>query len=223
MSAPDPKAHNPRIEQAGASDEKIQKVHSILLREKPEPAEGYSPMPLFLLGFVSAMIFIGSIYFVHNRAGFDSLAYDERYDPEKAGGAGTKAAVDPVAAGKKLFTTCASCHQPGGTGVPGVYPPLVKSEWVIGSEERVIRILLHGLNGEISVEGQKYNGVMPNFGQGVGGYNWTDEKVAYVLTYIRQEWGNSGAPVTAEKVAEIRAKEGARKTAWTQAELEAIK
>ena len=103
MSAQDPKANNPKIEQAAASDQNIQKVHAILLREKPEPAEGYSPMPLFLLGFVSAMIFIVSVYFVHNRGGIGpnlktgvsglsfkeaALVYDERYDPAKAPGAG---------------------------------------------------------------------------------------------------------------------------------------
>ena len=58
---------NPQIEQAAASDESIQKVHSILLREKPEPKEGYTPMPLFILGFVTVMIFVCTLYFVHNR------------------------------------------------------------------------------------------------------------------------------------------------------------
>src|SRR5689334_7138616 len=103
MSAQDPKANNPRIEQAAASDQNIQKVHAILLREKPEPAEGYSPMPLFLLGFVSAMIFIVSVYFVHNRGGIGpglsfkeaALVYDERYDPAKAPGANAVKELTP--------------------------------------------------------------------------------------------------------------------------------
>lgn len=245
MSAQDSKANNPKIEQAGASDQNIQKVHAILLREKPEPAEGYSPMPLFLLGFVSAMIFIVSVYVVHNRGGigpgFDrtegvktglsfkeaALVYDERYDPAKAPGAGAVKELTPeqvLASGKKLYATCATCHQATGTGLTGTYPPLAKSEWVNGSEERVIRILLNGLNGDITVEGHKYNGLMPAFGKVPGsGYNWTDDKIAHVLTYVRQEWGNTGAPVSTAKVKELREQVGAARTKnWTEAELLAV-
>jgi mono/diheme cytochrome c family protein len=59
---------------------------------------------------------------------------------------------------------------------------------------------------------------------GPGGYNFTDEKIAYVLTYVRQEWGNSAPPVTPEQVKEIRTKAAAgRSSPWTSAELEAIK
>lgn len=235
MSAQDPKANNPRMEQAAASDQNIQRVHAILLREKPEPAEGYSPMPLFLLGFVSAMIFIVSVYFVHNRGGIGpgfsfkeaALVYDERYDPEKAPGAGAVKELTPeqmIAAGKKLYATCAQCHQPSGVGLAPTYPPLAKSEWVNGSEDRVIRILLNGLSGDVMVAGAKYNGLMPAFGKVPGsGYNWTDDKIAHVLTYIRQEWGNTGTPITVAKVKEVREQVAAARTKnWTEAELQAV-
>jgi mono/diheme cytochrome c family protein len=238
MSAADPKKNNPKIEQAAASDQNIQEVHAVLLREKPEPAEGYSPMPLFLLGFISAVILIVGIYFVHNRGGIGpvapylsfkdaALVYDERYDPATAPGAGAAKELTPeqiVAAGKKLYATCATCHQPSGAGLGTTYPPLAKSEWVNGSEERVIRILLNGLSGEVTVAGNKYNGLMPAFGKVPGGgYNWTDDKIAHVLTYIRQEWGNTAAPITAAKVKEIREQgAGTRGTNWTEAELLAL-
>jgi mono/diheme cytochrome c family protein len=223
MSAQDPKKKDlPKIEQAGASDENIQNVHAILVREKEEPAEGYTPMLLFVLGFISAVIFIVSIYFVHNRASFDPLAYDERYDASKVVASSGPVKVDPIVAGKKLYNTCATCHQATGTGVPGVYPPLAKSEWVLGSDERLVRILLHGLSGEVQVLGNTYNGAMPNFGPG-GGYNWKDEQIAYVLTYIRQEWGNTAAEITPERVKEIRTGGAAgRAKPWTQAELLAL-
>lgn len=222
MSAHDPHAHRAPLH-GEASDDSIQDVHAELVHKKPEQAEGYSMLPLALLGFVSSMIFIVSIYFVHHRADFDPLAYDERYVP-KAGGA-AKAPVDPLIAGKKLYNaggSCVSCHQPNGQGVPDSFPPLAKSEWVLGSDERLIRILLHGLSGEIEVSGAKYNGAMPAFGPG-SGFNWTDERIAHVLTYIRQEWGNGGAPITAEKVKEVRTA-GApdRKTPWTAPELLAL-
>jgi mono/diheme cytochrome c family protein len=223
MSAVDPKDNNPKIEQAGASDESIQQVHSILLREKPEPAEGYTPMPLFLLGFISAMVLMVAIYFVHNSGGFNPMVYDERFDPKSAPGTNQEVKVDPIAQGKKAYASvCAACHQPTGTGVPGVYPPLAKSEWINGSEERIIRILLNGLSGPVKVAGSDFNSVMPVIGP--GGYNFTDEKIAYVLTYVRQEWGNNAPPITPAKVTEIRTKAAAgRTTPWTSAELEAIK
>lgn len=222
MSAQDPKKTNPKIEQAGASDENIQDVHAILLREKQEPEEGYSPMPLFLLGFVSAVIFIVAIYFVHNRAEFDPLAYDERFDASKMSKTTAVVQVDPIVAGKKLFATCAACHQANGQGVPSVYPPLADSEWVTGSEERLVRILLHGLNGPVTVKGNSYNGAMPAFGPG-GGYNWSDEKISYVLTYIRQEWGNKAPAITPEKVKEIRTGGAAgRAKPWSAEELLAL-
>ena len=221
MSSSTPQDKNPKIEQAGASDESIQQVHSILLREKPEPKESDSPMPLFLLGFISAMVLMVAIYFVHNSGGFSPMVYDERFDPKNAPASTAEVKVDAAALGKKSFASvCATCHQAGGTGVPGVYPPLVKSEWVNGSEERVIRILLHGFAGPVKVLGSDFNGAMPAIGP--GGYNFTDERIAAVLTYVRQEWGNTAPPVTKEKVTEIRTKTAGRTTPWTAAELEAI-
>lgn len=219
------------LEQAGASDEDIQKIHSILSREKPEPSENRAPPSLILLGFIAAMVIGVSAYVVNNLGGLEitfnkaALVYDERYTSamDQAGGP-PKAVVDPLVQGKKLFLgTCATCHQASGLGVATVYPPLVKSEWVNGSEERIIRILLHGLGGEIIVEGAKYNGAMPSFGKG-SGYNWTDANIAYVLTYIRQEWGNTSGPVEPEKVTEIRTKAAVgRDKPWTQAELDEFK
>jgi len=217
----EPIKSNPQIEQAAASDQSIQKVHAILLREKAEPKEGYTPMPLFILGFITVMIFVCTLYFVHNRGGFSAMVYDERYDPATAAASATVTKVDPVAQGKRLFQTCAACHQATGTGVPGVYPALAGSEWVTGTEEHLVRIMLHGLTGPVKVEGKDYNGNMPAFGPG-GGFNWSDEKISYVLTYIRQEWGNKAGEITAEKVKEIREK-AARAKPWSAEELEAIK
>jgi len=212
---------NPQIEQAAASDQSIQKVHAILLREKPEPKEGYTPMPLFILGFITVMIFVCTLYFVHNRGGFSPMVQDERYDPATAANTTEVTKVDPVAQGKRLFQTCATCHQATGTGVPGVYPALAGSEWVTGSEEHLVRIMLHGLAGPVKVEGKDYNGNMPAFGP-AGGFNWSDEKLAYVMTYIRQEWGNKAGEITADKVKEIREK-AARTKPWSAEELEAVK
>lgn len=219
--------HNLSSGPDGASDESIQKVHAELLTNKTEPAEGFKLMPLFLLGFVSTMIFVTSIYVVHYRAGFSPMVYDERFDPKTAAGSASKELTPEqvIAAGKKSYQqVCATCHQVNGQGVAGVYPPLAGSEWVFGSEERLVRILLHGLNGPMEVEGKTYNGAMPAFGKVTGGgYNWNEEKISQVLTYIRQEWGNNGEPIAKAKVAEVLAKEAARSKPWTAPELEPFK
>lgn len=222
------KKSDPKIEQAAASDEQIQELHSVLLREKSEPSEGYTPMPLFLLGFVSAMIFVVSIYFIHNRGGLTSgiheaaLIYDERFDPKVDGGEITVEAVDPLVMGKRLYTqVCAACHQVNGQGLPGAFPPLAGSDWVTGSEERLIRILLHGLAGPIEVNGVTYNGNMPAFGAG-SSYNWKDDRISYVLTYIRSEWGNAASPISPEQVTAVREATAGHSAQYTAEELLAI-
>lgn len=221
MSADD-RNSKPQIEQAAASDESIQQVHAELLHRQSEPKEGYSLTPLFLLGFVSTMIFVVSIYFIHNRAGFDPLVHDERFDPVTMGSAGKEAgAVDPIVAGRRHYAqVCATCHQPTGLGVAGAFPPLAGAEWVTGDEERLIRVLLHGLQGPIEVKGNTYNGVMPAFGQG-SPYNWSDQRIAEVLTFIRAEWGNEASAITAEQVTAVRTADAGRNRAWTADELAA--
>jgi len=211
-----------------ASDESIQSVHAKLVSEKPEPTEGFKATPLLLLGFVSAMIFVTSIYIVHYKAGFSPMVYDERFDPKAAAGNGAAKELTPeqvVAAGKKAYlSACVNCHQVNGQGAAGAFPPLAGSEFVQGNEERLIRIVLHGLGGPVEVEGKTYNGAMPPFGKVTGGgYNWNEEKIAQVLTYVRQEWGNKAAPIATGKVTEILGAEKARAKSWTAGELEAFK
>ena len=222
-----PASEHQRAEQAAVNDESIQKVHAILLREKAEPSEGFSPMPLFLLGFISALILVCAIYLVHYRGDFDPLVYDERYDAAaaKAAAAAPKQLTPEqiLAKGKQLYTTCAACHQATGLGLPGTYPPLAGSEFVLGKEDRLIRILLHGLGGPVQVKGNTFNGTMPAFGKVPGGgYNWNEERISQVLSYIRHEWGNNADFVTKEKVAEVFAAEKARAKSWTESELKAF-
>ncbi len=105
-----------------------------------------------------------------------------------------------LAEGKKVFQqACQACHQGTGQGLPGAFPPLVGSEWVTGPPQRPIAIVLHGLMGEIEVKGQKWNGVMAGLGAQL-----KDDQIAAVLTYVRNEWGNSASAVDASMVAAIR-------------------
>jgi len=141
--------------------------------------------------------------------------------PAAATGAATTAAAakEQLPDGKQVFsTTCAACHQATGEGVPGVYPPLAGSEWVTGDEAKVVRILLHGVTGPIEVAGETFNSMMPPWGATL-----KDADIAAVLTYARSTWGNKGTPITAAKVASIRAATASRTTPWTAAELAAVK
>jgi mono/diheme cytochrome c family protein len=95
----------------------------------------------------------------------------------------------------------------------GLAPPLADSEWVLGSDQRLVRIVLHGLNGPIRVKGAGYNLDMPGMGM------FDDEQIAGILTYIRREWEHGGAPVPTETVKKIRAETAKRQEAWSSAEL----
>src|SRR5687768_3631507 len=206
----------------GLSDEALLAAHEKLLGKQPDEKARYRLLPLNLLFFFSGLIFFGGTYLGRYAGHFDPLIFNENVKPGAA--AGAAAPVDPVEMGKKLYNNaaCNTCHQPNGMGLPGAFPPLVASEWVTGSEERLIRIVLHGIVGPIKVKGADYNSAMPAFGRVAGsGYNWTDDKVAAVLTYVRQEWGNQAPPISTERVGEIRAKEGDHKP-WTAAELEKL-
>jgi mono/diheme cytochrome c family protein len=218
-----PSNSDPRVDQAAVSDDGLLLAHEKLLGKQPDEKARYRLLPLNLLFIFSGLIFFGGTYLGRYAGHFDPLVFNENV--KRSGGEGGAApAANPVEVGKKLFNNaaCNTCHQANGMGVPGAIPPLVGSDWVTGSEERVIRIVLHGLTGPIKVNGTDYNSAMPAFGRVAGsGYNWTDDKVAAVVTYIRQEWGNAAGPVTTEKVAEIRAKEGDHKP-WLAAELEKL-
>jgi nitrite reductase (NO-forming) len=100
--------------------------------------------------------------------------------------------------GARLFATvCATCHQPGGQGVPKAFPPLRESDFLSADPERAIRIVMSGLKGPITVNGAPYNALMPKL-------DLTDDQIANVLTYELTELGNKGKPVTLEQVAKVR-------------------
>lgn len=123
-----------------------------------------------------------------------------------------------VASGEEIFARCAVCHQASGAGVPAVYPPLAGSAIALGDPGIPIRILLHGLQGELVVKGEKFNGVMlPG-----GGVPMSDEDIASVLTYVRSSFGNSAPAVTVAAVAAVRAETASRTESWTPAELEKL-
>jgi mono/diheme cytochrome c family protein len=122
---------------------------------------------------------------------------------------------DPLAGRRTYQAICIVCHGAQGVGVPGAFPPLAGSEIAIASDpSRIIRIVLHGLNGPITVKGASFQNVMPPQGAAL-----TDEQIADVLTFVRQSWGNNAPAVTVEAVAAIRTATATRSTSWTWEEL----
>lgn len=202
------------LEHSAASDDSIRQVHTHLQTNKPDKGDGsYPTYPLVLLGIMCSSVFFGSLYLAHYSSNFDPLIYNENAKP--VAGGPVVPTVTPAMLGKRVYTNiCMTCHQANGQGQAGVYPPLVASEWAVGSEERIVRIVLQGLNGPITVEGKEYNNVMTPLGSVL-----RDDQIANVLSYVRQEWGNNAPEVTAETVARIRAATADRKQPWTAAEL----
>jgi mono/diheme cytochrome c family protein len=96
---------------------------------------------------------------------------------------------------------CITCHQADGEGLPAaMFPPLSQTTWVQGSEERLIKLALHGLMGPIEVKGVKYPGQVPM----TAFKHLPDEEIAAVLTYVRNTFGNKAPMVSPAKVKEIR-------------------
>lgn len=121
--------------------------------------------------------------------------------------------------GKALFATvCSACHQANGRGLDGLAPPLVDSDWVLGSPERSVRIVLHGVRGPILVAGRVHSGDMPAFGGALD-----DAQISAVLTYLRREWGHGATPVDPAQVAAIRVATAGHSDAFSPEELNLLK
>ena len=119
--------------------------------------------------------------------------------------------------GEQLYHNCIACHMKDGKGTPGQVPPLAGSSRVLGSPEPLVRVLLHGLDGELETGGLKYRGQMP--ATTITG----DDDLASILTFVRASFGNNASPVHPDDVGRIREATRDRKRAWTQQELEQIK
>jgi mono/diheme cytochrome c family protein len=202
----------------------IDRLHAAVKREKQELPPGSEPAPMWiiLLAFAVAIFAAGSAAPFANGFSFDtSNAYANLpiVDPRLLNEDDVQ--LDPFAKaikdGSKIYATCGGCHQGNGLGVPGQYPPLAGSEWVLAGTERITRVVLHGLTGPVTIKGSTYNfpGGMPPQGAAM-----SDADIANVLTYIRNSWGNEGSMVTKEMVAGVRSKEKTRPQ-WTTPDLEA--
>jgi mono/diheme cytochrome c family protein len=192
-------------------DEELLNLHERMLREKEEPHEGFSVIPIFLIFLGCLLTYLNGVYLATKSGGFHWDVYSENWT---AGEKGAGAVVDPMKAGERIFLAqCKQCHGPEGAGQPGTYPPLAGSPWPVGNPDRPISILLEGMSGPLTVLGQSVNNSMPNVGAGL-----KDKDIAYVLTYVRNSFGNHADPVDDGEVSTIRAQLGSR-APWTPAEI----
>ena len=205
--------------------ESIQKVHAAIRREKIEPRVGLEPLSLWLIAVYGLAIFFGGAYLGRFSGSFSGDSLDplggEPSMKKGAKGPDSGAAVELTSAerGKKIFSAnCATCHQMSGTGVAGQYPPLAGSEFVNGGTRRLGMIVLKGLQGPLTVKGQQYGtAVMQPWDKTL-----SDAKIADVLTFIRQEWGNTGGPVVPESVAALRKELATHAESFTEPDLKAV-
>ena len=205
-----------------ARDVDVQQLHAPVIREHNEPRDGLEPIPVWMGMAFGALLFWGGMYMSSNAGDYRGDVLD-RYNPKPVVYKQEVIPTDEAGLrklGEKIYTNCIACHQSTGEGAINQFPPLNKSEWVVGdkaSTARLARILLYGLNGEISVRGNKYNGAMPAWGAQL-----KDHQIAAVLTFIRGNWDNKASPIFAKDIAAARTAVGVRSTAMTVAELEAL-
>ncbi|MDN3202989.1 PVC-type heme-binding CxxCH protein [Algoriphagus sediminis] len=122
--------------------------------------------------------------------------------------------------GKEIYARdgyCSTCHQSDGGGLSASqFPPLRGTPWVTGSPERMIKIVLNGLMGPITIANKTYPGQVP-----MTPYRGMldDTEVAAVITYVRNSFGNQASAITPEMVSKVRAETEAKTGFWTAEEL----
>lgn len=203
----------------------LDRLHAAVKREKSEQAAGHEPAPVWVIFLFMVVAVVAGGQLGPMTGGF-SFNVSNPFSSGKPGGndprpkkEGEGGGADPFQVAMKKgasgYAVCGGCHQGSGMGIAGQYPPLAGSEWVLGGTERLIRVVQHGLTGQVTVKGQNYNfpGGMQGFGAGMSAGD-----LANVLTYIRNTWGNEGTMITKEMIEKVRGEEK-RASQWTEADL----
>jgi len=192
-------------------------MHEPIYREMAEPREGYEPPPAWLIFFCLLVMGYGGWYLGMYSGALRADVYDEHPGAAvRVVRPAQQAPPDPMVLGRRIFNNCMACHQKDGRGLPGTYPPLDGSEIVNGRADVMAAIVLHGLEGPVTVHGETFNEVMPSW------KHFTDQQLAAVMTYVRSSWSNRAAPVPPELVAAVREAAADRSGAPRAADLEAL-
>lgn len=211
--------------------EDITEVHAAIAREHAEPSMDVTPIPTWLSIVCAASLCWAGIYVGIFHGGFNPKVYNEYESNPSAffplpqgasvAGGGPAAELPLLALGEKVYKeVCQACHQPTGLGMAGQFPPLAGSEYVDGSEaseKRLVAIVLKGLKGPITVKGAAFNNAMP--GQEA---QLNPKKIAAVLTYVRQAWGNKAGEISEAQALAGKKEFSSHGDQWTVEELKAI-
>jgi mono/diheme cytochrome c family protein len=146
-------------------------------------------------------IFFILLVFLLSACGGRNQSSQQQTQPQTPVASAEKSAEMANHPGKKVYQSfCLACHMADGTGVPGMHPPLIQTDWVTGDKERLIDITLNGMSGKIEVNGETYNSIMPPHS------HLSDKQIADVLTYIRKSFGNDASEITVTEVQKVRNK-----------------
>lgn len=199
----------------------VELLHRAIRREPRDPIEGREPTPILMWAIIGFALFWGGWYLGRYGGDFGLSTHVALDGPRGAVKAPARAPAESgvmnlVAAGQQVFRkNCQACHQADGRGMPNAFPPIVGSEWVTGSEETVLHIILGGLQGPITVAGAAYSGAMPAWRDVL-----SDDEIAAVATYIRQWAPNNASGLTPEAVTRLRQASADRRGPWTATELQ---
>lgn len=208
----------------------ITEVHAAIAREHAEPSADVTPIPTWLSIVCAAALCWAGIYVGMFNGGFSGKVYNEyESNPSAffplpgnalAGAGGPAAELTLLQLGAKTYKeTCINCHMPNGLGQPGAVPSLAGSEWVDGAEfneKRLVAIVLKGVKGPVAVKGANFNSQMQAW-EPLG-----PKKIAAVLTYVRQEWGNKGGEITEAQIAAAKKEFSGHSDQWTMDEIKQI-
>lgn len=188
----------------------------------PQPGEhlvqaGTAPLPMILVLAALALTGWGGWYLGTFGGGFRMEVLDPPpADCSQALATAPTTPADPLRLGRRVYASCAGCHQPDGGGVPGLYPPLTVPGWIAENFELPTQVVLHGVQGPLEVGGTLYDQPMPAW------RNLTDEQIAAVLSYVRASWGNDAPQITVDQVAHVRHATSGRKHPYEAADLQPL-
>jgi mono/diheme cytochrome c family protein len=182
-------------------------------RENPDPGESSRPIPAWVFVMSAVLMIICAFYIVRSDSIGASRYGDQRTRSDLASKPASASSANAQATGINgaaiYAARCIACHQATGAGLPGVFPPLAGSNWIEGPDSTLIQILLHGVQGTLTVNGTAYNGVMPPFGTQL-----SDAEIAAVLTHVRSHFGNSVGALSTQQVTAERAATASRSEPW---------
>ena len=184
-----------------------------------EPLMHRAAVPALLIGILGAFLFWADLHIMGQAGDLDARVHYPFASVKDIDSMHVKAAVDPrLPLGESLYNrACSGCHQTdGGGGVAQNCPPLAGSDWVnVTDPARLIRIVLKGANGPITVKGKVWSGgAMTPFEE-----SFNDAEIAAILSYVRNAWGNKNPLVEASDVTRIRGELKDKRGYFTEAEL----